>query len=197
MTKPVAYPATRDKVAPLANALARAFQNEPAFGYIIPDPQSRRAALNRAFPMFIREDMAKGVAYATPGCEAVTLWRAPGQAHDGLWDTIRLLPAYTASLRSGLMRGERISRHIAKHLPKEPVWYLHFAGCDPAHQGRGMGGAAIRAGLARADDDGVPAYLETADPKNLGIYIALGFEHIHEWDVPGGPHFWGMQRKPR
>ena len=197
MTKPIAHPATTDQIGQLATTLARAFHGEPTFRYIIPDAENRRGALDRAFPMFIREDMAKGVAYTTAGCEAVTLWRAPGQAHDGLWDTIRLLPAYAVSLRSGLIRGERVSRFIAKHLPKQPVWYLHFAGCDPAHQGKGMGGAAIRAGLARADDDGIPAYLETADPKNLGIYTALGFEPVHEWDVPGGPHFWGMQRKPR
>ena len=168
-----------------------------SFGYIVPEPKARQNALARAFPMFIREDMATGVAYTTQGCEAVTLWRAPGKMHDDLWDTIRLLPAYAASLRSGLMRGERVARFMAKHHPKQPVWYLHFAGCDPLHQGKGMGGAAIRAELARADDDSIPAYLETADPKNLGIYTALGFELVHEWDVPGGPHFWGMQRRPR
>ncbi len=197
MSKRIAHPATTDQIGQLAKTLARAFHGEPTFRFIIPDAQSRRDALDRAFPMFVREDMAKGAAYTTAGCEAVTLWRAPGQAHDSLWDTVRLLPAYAVSLRSGLMHGERVSRFIAKHLPKEPVWYLHFAGCDPAHQGKGMGGAAIRAGLARADDDGIPAYLETADPVNLGIYSSLGFEHVHEWDVPGGPHFWGMQRKPR
>ena len=197
MTRPSAFPATSAQTGALATTLARAFQNEPAFSFIVPDPDARRNALARAFPMFVREDMAKGIAYATPGGEAVTLWRAPGQAHDSLWDMIRLFPAYAGSLRAGLMRGERVARFIGKHLPAEPVWYLHFAGCDPAYQGQGMGGAAIRAGLARADADGVPAYLETADPDNLGIYAALGFEHVHEWDVPGGPHFWGMQRSPR
>jgi ribosomal protein S18 acetylase RimI-like enzyme len=197
MTKPSASAATSAQAGALAHTLARAFQAEPAFSFIIPEPDARRKALARAFPMFVREDMAKGIAFATPGCEAVTLWRAPGHAHDGLWDMIRLFPAYAGSLRSGLMRGERVSRFIGKHLPAEPVWYLHFAGCDPAYQGRGMGGAAIRAGLARADADGLPAYLETADPGNLSIYAALGFEHVHELDVPGGPHFWGMQRPPR
>ncbi len=197
MTKPVAKLATISQNDALASTLARAFQNEPTFSYIVPDAGKRRMALDRTFPTFVRDDMAKGVAYATPGFEAVTLWRAPGQAHDGIWDTIRLLPTFVSALRSGLFRGERVARFINHHLPKVPVWYLHFAGCDPAHQGKGMGGAAIRAGLARADEDGLPAYLETADPKNLGLYTALGFEPVHEWDVPGGPHFWGMRRKPR
>lgn len=197
MTKPTAFPATSEQIVALARTLARAFQDEPAFSYIVPESGARRKALASAFPMFVREDMAKGVAYATQGCEAVTLWRAPGRAHDNLWDIIRLFPAYAASLRSGLMRGERLARYIDKHLPSEPVWYLHFAACDPDWQGQGFGGAAIRAGLARADADSIPAYLETADPDNLGIYTALGFEPVHEWDVPGGPHFWGMRRPPR
>ena len=197
MIKPIAVQVGADQIPRLAKTLARAFQDEPAFSYIIPTAEKRRQSLQRAFPVFIREDFAKGLAFATPGGEAVTLWRAPGKAHDSLWDTIRLLPTFVSALGSGVLRGERVARSIEHHLPKEPVWYLHFAGCDPAHQGKGIGGAAIRAGLARADDDGIPAYLETADPKNLGIYIALGFALVHEWDVSGGPHFWGMQRKPR
>jgi GNAT superfamily N-acetyltransferase len=83
---------------------------------------------------------------------------------------------------------------IEKHLPKEPVWYLHYAGCDPAFQGKGYGGAAIRAGLERADQDGLPAYLETADEHNIPLYQSFGFAIKHSWQIPEGPQFWGMQR---
>ena len=60
----------------------------------------------------------------------------------------------------------------------------------------GGSGAAIRAGLDKADAAGIPALLETATERNVGLYTSLGFEILSEWDVPkGGPHFWTMLRR--
>jgi ribosomal protein S18 acetylase RimI-like enzyme len=101
---------------------------------------------------------------------------------------------FLQQLRFSILRGLEISNLIEKHLPQEPVWYLHFAGCDPDYQGKGFGGAAIRAGLERADQDGLPAYLETADEHNIPLYQSFGFAIKHSWQVPEGPQFWGMQR---
>ncbi len=192
--RPVAHRAVPGQRAAIATTLARAFQTEPAFSFIIPDPVRRAKGLPRAFPHFVQTDMAKGLVFATPDCEGVTMWRAPGNSADSLIDTIQSLPAMLTGLGSGLLRGERVARYIQKHLPRDPVWYLHFAACDPAHQGKGFGGAAIRAGLAHADAQGVEAYLETADPNNVGLYQSVGFRTVHEWVVPHGPHFWGMRR---
>jgi ribosomal protein S18 acetylase RimI-like enzyme len=83
------------------------------------------------------------------------------------------------------------------HHPKGITYfYLHYAGVLPEHQGKGWGGAAIRAGLDKADAAGIPALLETATERNVGLYTSLGFEILSEWDVPkGGPHFWTMMRR--
>jgi hypothetical protein len=48
--------------------------------------------------------------------------------------------------------------------------------------------------LDRADQDGLPAYLETADEHNIPLYQSFGFAIKHSWQVPEGPQFWGMQR---
>jgi ribosomal protein S18 acetylase RimI-like enzyme len=84
---------------------------------------------------------------------------------------------------------------IAAHLPDGRYHYLHFVGVKSAHQGKGWGGAIIREGLARADAEGLPTWLETATPENVPLYERLGFVTQVEWDIPkGGPHFWGMMR---
>jgi ribosomal protein S18 acetylase RimI-like enzyme len=79
-------------------------------------------------------------------------------------------------------------------MPRGRFWYLHIAGCDPAAQGKGLGGGAIRTGLdrfGRTED----CYLETATEGNIGIYNRLGFEVIDTWTVSGGgPRFWSMLR---
>ena len=93
-------------------------------------------------------------------------------------------------------RALAVGQAIEAHFPAEPFWYLHIAGCDPAAQGKGHGGAAIRAGLDRIAGSGLPAYLETANEKNLGFYRSLGFAVNSEWSVPkGGPRFWSMLRR--
>lgn len=178
----------------IAETLARAFQTETGWSYVIPDPKLRAQRLAGAFHLFLQDEHRKGAVFGTDGIEAVTLWRGPGQAQDSLWDRARLIIPFIQRLRFSIFRGLEVADLIEKHLPKEPVWYLHYAGCDPAHQGKGFGGAAIRAGLERADEDGLPAYLETADEHNVALYQSFGFQVKHMWQVPEGPQFWGMQR---
>jgi GNAT superfamily N-acetyltransferase len=177
-----------------AETLALAFQDEAAWRYIMPDARQRAARLPAAFHLLLREEFKKGAVFATTEIEAVTMWRGPGQAHDSLWDRARMLIPFAQVLRGSLLRALEVSDLIERHLPKEPCWYLHFAGCHPSFKGFGFGGAAIRAGLAKAEDSGLPAYLETADEGNVALYQNFGFSVKHVWQIPEGPMFWGMQR---
>lgn len=190
-----AAPARRSDDDAVATTLARAFQNEPAFSWIIPDPAERAARLKRVFSLFVPMDHARGAVMATPDCKAVTLWRGPGQQHDGLGWMLRYGPAFAMAFGPAIFRALAVANSIDRHLPEGDYWYLHMAACDPDYQGRGLGGSVIRAGLALADTAGLPAYLETADPANVALYQAQGFIVQSQWQVGAdGPHFWGMMR---
>ncbi len=187
---------SRDSAA-LRDTLGLAFQNDPAVGWILPDAGERARRLPMMFDLIVPGDLAAGVAFASPGGEGVTLWRAPGRAETGKLEMLRLIVPLLRTFGTALGRAMRIADAIEAHHPKGfDYWYLHYAGVRPAHQGKGWGGAAIRAGLARAEADRKPAWLETATPENVGLYQRLGFEVTQEWDVPGGgPHFWSMIRR--
>ncbi len=185
------------KTEAVINCLAQAFQGEPTFSYILPDSIERARRLPEAFKIFVKEDARKGHIFATPECEAVTLWRPPGTVHDNLWDSLRLALPYVRALGGGVWRGSKVADLIAQNMPKEPFWYLHFAGCAPKHQGKGMGGTAIRMGLEAVDAECAHAYLETADASNVHLYRNFGFEVVRNWKVRGGPEFWGMIRPPQ
>lgn len=178
----------------IVETLSRAFADDPAMAWIMPDRADRTQRLRKLFALLVREDLNDGWCLASPGCEAVTLWRAQATTNAGLLGLLRGLPGFVAALGPNIFRALTISNAVEHHHPRGLVYdYLHFAGVDPAYQGQGWGGAAIRAGLARARQSGRPVYLETATESNVGLYQSQGFEVIEEWDVPrGGPHFWSM-----
>ncbi|MGO9344480.1 MAG: GNAT family N-acetyltransferase [Acidimicrobiales bacterium] len=78
-----------------------------------------------------------------------------------------------------------------------PHWYLVLLGCDPAWQRQGHGSALLAPVLQRADEDGIPAYLETQKQENLPWYRRHGFEVVQEITARGCPRMWAMRRDPR
>lgn len=188
----LATPRHRERIAQL---LAEAFANDPAMSWILPDPVVRARRLPRLFRLLFDADAAHGVRLMTAGGEAATLWRSPGQATTGYAEMLRHAIPMLATFGSALGRAIAVSNAIDAHMPKGQFWYLHIAGCDPAHQGKGLGGAAIKGGLDRLATGRLPAYLETATEANRGLYQRYGFRVIDEWQVSGGgPTFWSMWR---
>jgi GNAT superfamily N-acetyltransferase len=193
MTVRLATAADRVQVSGL---LAAAFFDDAAISYIFPDPAIRRARLPGFFSILFDSDGKAGPRYVTAGGEAATLWRSPGRAQVGWLEMLAEAGPLLRTLGTALPRALRVGDAIDAHMPPGPFLYLHIAGCDPRHQGRGHGSAAIAAGLAQTGD--LPAYLETPNPLTIPLYTRHGFEVIGEWDVPkGGPRFWSMLRPAR
>lgn len=186
--------ATAAHVPAIIETLALAFQDDPAVSWIIPDAAERAKRLPRMFAILTPADMAAGMALRSSNDEVATLWRAPGQAHTPMLQMLRLALPLWRTFGTALGRALAISGAIDAHHPQGIDYlYLHYAGVRPQAQGKGWGGAAIRAGLAQAREQGKPTFLETATPANVGLYQSLGFRVLSEWDVPGGgPHFWSM-----
>ena len=176
--------------------LAQAFQTDPALSWILPEPGHRARALRSLFRTLAPADVRAGVALRSEGDEAASLWRAPGRAESGTLEFLRTVVPLVATFGTALPRGLKVQGSIDAHRPKGRFWYLHYVGVRPAHQGKGHGGRIIRTQTAVADRDGLPCWLETATPENVPLYERLGFVTQVEWDVPGGPHFWGMTRPP-
>ena len=186
----VAGGADRARVAAM---LGRAFADDPAMRWIFPDAADRATRLPRLFALLFDDD-AGGMRLVTQGGEAAALWRRPGGATTGTLAMLRQAWPMWRALGTRIPRALKVAQAIEAHMPRDDFWYLHIAGCNPATQGRGLGGAVIRAGLARVAGR-FPTYLETATERNLGFYRALGFAVTDEWVVPGGgPRFWSMRR---
>jgi GNAT superfamily N-acetyltransferase len=74
------------------------------------------------------------------------------------------------------------------------VWMLTVA---PSEQRTGVGRTLLSRALARADEQGMPTYLDTAKRENLPYYGSFGFEPIGETHLPRGAPVWFMFRAER
>jgi GNAT superfamily N-acetyltransferase len=71
-------------------------------------------------------------------------------------------------------------------------------GVIPPRQGQGFGRALLRPVLDRADAEGLPCYLETAQPGNVAFYQKLGFDIIADMVEPrSGLRLWTFRRNMR
>lgn len=105
------------------------------------------------------------------------------------------LPFRAGTALPRLLRYMRSSQDLLEELGGTEIWRLTGLAVEPAEQGCGIGSALLRAGIERADEDGLAVGLVTDNPRNLPFYGRHGFEVAAERRLRFGPHTaWGMRR---
>ncbi|GAA5022566.1 hypothetical protein GCM10025734_78910 [Kitasatospora paranensis] len=69
----------------------------------------------------------------------------------------------------------RIGEQLEEARPADPHFYLTLLGTHGDHRGKGLGMGLVAAGLARVDELGAAAYLESSNPANNARYERAGF----------------------
>jgi GNAT superfamily N-acetyltransferase len=189
--------ATEDESQALARTLGRAFQSDPVFGWLIPDPARREALLAPTFGLFLRRLWLRHEeTYTVDGASGVAAWNPPGTWHAGPVDQLRLLPAMLRVWGRLSPRGLRALTALERGHPSDRHHYLAFMGVEPESQGRGLGSKLLFPVLSRCDGNGTPAYLEASAPRNRGLYERHGFEVTEEIRLGrGAPPVWRMWRQ--
>lgn len=193
---PVIRPAVRGDHERVVVTLARAFWADPFLIYFYPDEGVRRRRIRRFFELFWRANRDDGLIEVAEAGDAAALWRRPGGWRIPRHIMLAQLPRMAIAYGRAAGRVLASLRYMEVHHPRESHWYLMTLGTDPAAQGHGLGRALVRAGLARCDADGLPAYLESGSAANIPFYEGLGFRLLGEVTVPGGPAFFPMWRAP-
>ena len=68
-----------------------------------------------------------------------------------------------------------MSEQATGHLP-ENIWYLSILAIDPAFQRQGLGKGLVEPIMNKADEIGIPTYLETYTPRNKTFDNRLGYQ---------------------
>ncbi|WP_017627529.1 GNAT family N-acetyltransferase [Nocardiopsis chromatogenes] len=194
-------PADHDDIGAIARTLARAFSDDPYSAWLFPDPADRLERSIRLYALesgfdYVPQGLAE-VAVADGRVVGAATWRGPWSRGTSPLALLRGAPHFIG-LFGARRTGEILAAYqkIAAHGPRRPHWYLAELAADPDARGTGAGTALLRSGLARADADGVPVYLESSKKENTGFYERFGFVSTGEIDVPGVPPLYGMVREP-
>lgn len=184
-----------------ARALERAFSTDPMFRWIFPNPGHRSRSLRWLYRILLEYGLRYGRVTQCHGGLAVAIWLPPGCGIT-MGRMVRS-GALGAPVRVGaralarLMGADMVLRRMRRRHVPEPHWFLMTVGVDPGLQGRGLGTALVREGLARADEAHRPSYLETTRERNLVLYERQGFEVVETGTLGDGVAVWAMRRDPR
>jgi GNAT superfamily N-acetyltransferase len=148
------------------------FAADPMVRLTWPDPSEYLRVMPRFVKAFGGRAFEHGTAYITEGARAAALWLPPGVEPD---------EAAMGAVLEGALRPEiagdvgTILKGMAEHHPREPHWYLPLVAADPNWIGQGLGALLMKHALRRCDEEGVAAYLESTNPRNLSLYERHGF----------------------
>jgi ribosomal protein S18 acetylase RimI-like enzyme len=193
--------ATPADLPQLVQTLAKAFEQDPLYSYLVPPGPRRDARLRGLFELILRylsDDWREVLTTDDHG--AVALWLRPGMQKVPLVRQAQLVPAFSKVLGfRNIPSGLRLMAHMdalhARFAP-DPHYYLSLLAVAPEQQGRGLGGALLAPTLERCQRERVRIYLETAQPKNVPFYQRHGFRVLAETKHKAYPTLWSMAREP-
>ena len=175
-------------------AIVAAFLTDPLIRFALPAPHTYLSVMPEVARAFGGAAFDHGTAYVTDDFRGAALWLPPGvRQNDEKLAGVMLDAVPPERLNDLLQMIERVDQ---SH-PAEPHWYLSMIGVEPFAQGEGLGGALMRHGVRRCDDEGVIAYLESSNPRNISLYDRHGFEAMGEIQVGAAPSVTPMVRQPR
>jgi ribosomal protein S18 acetylase RimI-like enzyme len=164
--------------------LILAFVTDPAERWLYPDAQQYLTHFPRFLAAFGGRAFDEKTAWQLRDFAAVALWLPPGAQPDG--DAIVTVLTESVAIDKHEDLFSTLEQMDAKH-PTYPHWYLPWFGVDPALQGQGVGSVLMTRCLAIVDEDHLPAYLESPNPRNISFYERHGFEVVartHAGDAP-------------
>ena len=193
MTEQVRQATTAD-VDAAVRTLTRAFEDYPMTraGLDPDDYVTRLSEYNRRFLTGI--GLAHGRVWVTDDVSAVAIWTTPATPPDAF---AQHADAFNELAGSRAAVAREYGKAMGIFRPRAPVWLLAILGVDTDRQHQGLGRAVVAPGLAAADRDNSPAFLETQDPSNLPFYESLGFITVAEVQLPhDGPMHYALYRPP-
>jgi ribosomal protein S18 acetylase RimI-like enzyme len=192
--------AVRADLDELEATLTDAFATDPVTAFMYPDPATRPEHSAAFLRVMLEIGFPHGHVYAAgPRNDAVAIWvppdvelfDEPGVAK--LWPVLeRTLGDRVDVVTTGLMQVT-----AAHPTDRGPHFYLAEIGTRASAQSQGLGSLLMREILDRCDRQGLGAYLESSNIRNVPFYERHGFEVTTELEIAPDCTLRPMWRDPR
>ncbi|KRE24450.1 acetyltransferase [Bosea sp. Root483D1] len=194
MTSIAVRSASRDEASSVSALITLAFATDPMARWSLSDAQVYLAVMPDLIRAFGAAAYDSDSTYVSDGFGGAAMWLPPGVEPD-IETLDRLIKANADP--AILPDVDAMFDAMARYHPEIPHWYLPLIGTDPMRQGQGIGSALMHHALARCDHDGVAAYLESSNPRNIPLYQRHGFEILGTIQIGSSPVLTPMLRPPR
>jgi GNAT superfamily N-acetyltransferase len=196
-----------DDVKLVATIAAQGFYQDPVMCWVFPDRASRLDLLHIAFEGLLDTYLPDAGTVHVLDDACASMWRSPTFDYtapaeprpvSGRNTEPRNRPSRAALFTADILeRFAILSAALEANHPPSPHWYLNVLSTVPDRQGQGLGASTLAPLLAICDVEGVPAYLESSNPRNIPFYERQGFALTGEITLPDCPSLFPMWREPR
>ena len=169
------------------------FSSDPFVRWLCPHGQTYLNFVE-ALNAFGGRAVESGSAFIADGDRGAALWLPPTVEPDSE-KFIGEVEKFVEQERKELLF--RILEEFEEYHPEEPCWYLPLIAVDPAHQGSGIGSELMKAAMIKIDEDKLPSYLESSNPRNVSLYERYGFEVMGQIKIGDAPCIQPMYRQAR
>jgi GNAT superfamily N-acetyltransferase len=169
--------AVRADLDALEATLADAFHDDPMMAWIYPDPDTRPTHAQAFMRLGLEIGFPHGHVYSIAPDAGAAVWAPPDV---DLFDDAAVTNMFTMLGEQIGERSEEVGSgllQVTEHHPRDvPHFYLFILGTQRTHQGKGLGSDLMREVLDRCDRQGLGAYLESSNVRNVPFYERHGFK---------------------
>ena len=171
-----------------ASILAKAFQNDPMYKYVIRNDKKREKELLWLMKKVVYYSLLYGETFITKSKDGCICWLPPCQTKLTIMRILRT-GLHAIVFKFGIAAYKRFDDNMSytdkihDKYASYPHWYLWAIGVKPTCQGKGIGGKLLQPILSIANDTQIPCYLETHNELNLQFYEKYGFKVVSEGRV--------------
>ena len=174
--------------------IVSAFASDPVERWLFPDLAEYEARFGEFVAAFAGDAFDQSTVWALGDLRAVALWLAPGGGVDETAIAAVLTDAVDPERHEDMFS---VLEQMDEAHPTFEHWYLPWLGVLPDGQGSGLGGRLLEHGLGIVDQQHLPAYLETPNPRTIRFYERYGFEVTAESRSGSCPPVSSMLRDAR
>jgi GNAT superfamily N-acetyltransferase len=153
--------------------VASAFADDPVERWLWPADDEYAAHFPAFVEAFAGPAFEGGTAWMLDSYSAIALWLAPGAEPDGESIVGVLSETVAAAKHDDTFA---VLRQMEESHPSAAHWYLPWLAVEHRLRGKGLGSTLLKQCLAHVDASGLPAYLETPNPRTIPLYERHGFK---------------------